>query len=152
MYWKVTLRSPFSSSGWTPLVPSVFLLRRDAVALPTFSWPPLDLLQQVPVLLVLGAPEQNAALQWGSCKGRVGQDNHLPWPAVMCLFMWPSTQLAFWAASTHIAGSCFSSTNTPKILYLAWLNCTGSQGLSGWYPFPPTCQLHHTACCHLQTC
>ena len=46
-----------------------------------FCGPPLDPLQQVHVLLMLGAPELNAILQVGSHKSRVEGENHLPQPA-----------------------------------------------------------------------
>ena len=44
--------------------------------------PPLDLLQQFLILLVLGALGLNALLQMGPHKGRVDADNPLPHPAV----------------------------------------------------------------------
>ncbi|KAK4808881.1 hypothetical protein QYF61_007996 [Mycteria americana] len=43
--------------------------------------PPLDLLQQVHVLLMLGAPQVDAVLQVGSHKSGVKGQNHLPRPA-----------------------------------------------------------------------
>ncbi|KAK4822675.1 hypothetical protein QYF61_019042 [Mycteria americana] len=43
--------------------------------------PPLDSLQQVHVLLMLGTPEPNAVLQVGSHESRVEGENHLPRPA-----------------------------------------------------------------------
>ncbi|KAK4831140.1 hypothetical protein QYF61_015443 [Mycteria americana] len=43
--------------------------------------PPLDLLQQVHVLLMLGVPELKAVLQVGSHKSEVERENHLPRPA-----------------------------------------------------------------------
>ncbi|KAK4830572.1 hypothetical protein QYF61_011750 [Mycteria americana] len=43
--------------------------------------PPLDSLQQVHVLLMLGAPELNAVLQVGSHESRVQGENHFPQPA-----------------------------------------------------------------------
>ncbi|KAK4832392.1 hypothetical protein QYF61_022247 [Mycteria americana] len=46
-----------------------------------FCGPPLDPLQQVRVLLMLGAPELNAVLQAGSHESGVEGQNHLPQPA-----------------------------------------------------------------------
>ncbi|KAK4818782.1 hypothetical protein QYF61_019128, partial [Mycteria americana] len=45
-----------------------------------FCGPSLDSLQQVHVLLMLGAPEQDAVLQVGSHESRVEGENHLPRP------------------------------------------------------------------------
>ncbi|KAK4821151.1 hypothetical protein QYF61_014246 [Mycteria americana] len=46
-----------------------------------FHGPPLDLLQQLRVLLVPRAPELDAVLQVGSHQGRAERQNHLPRPA-----------------------------------------------------------------------
>ncbi|KAK4815122.1 hypothetical protein QYF61_017397 [Mycteria americana] len=46
-----------------------------------FRGPPLDLLQQLHVLLVLRAPELGAVLQVGSHQNRAESQNHLPRPA-----------------------------------------------------------------------
>jgi len=43
--------------------------------------PPVDPLQQVHVLLVLGAPERDTGLQVGSHQSRAEGQNHLPRPA-----------------------------------------------------------------------
>ena len=40
--------------------------------------PPLDVLQQLCTLPILGASGQDAVLQIGPCKGRADGDNHLP--------------------------------------------------------------------------
>ena len=63
------LKSPSSQSVfiWELLQPSDH-----------FCGPPLDLLQQLDVLLVLRAPELDAVLQMGSHKRRVEEKNHLP--------------------------------------------------------------------------
>ena len=46
-----------------------------------FHYSLLDLLQQLSVSLVLGAPELDAVLQVGSHESRVEGQNHLPRPA-----------------------------------------------------------------------
>lgn len=43
--------------------------------------PPLDLLQQVHVLIMLGVPELDAVLHVGSHESRVGEENYLSGPA-----------------------------------------------------------------------
>ncbi|KAK4810127.1 LOW QUALITY PROTEIN: hypothetical protein QYF61_009522, partial [Mycteria americana] len=55
--------------------------RRGAPALASFSWPPLDPLQQLHALLVLRAPELDAVLQVRSHQSRVEWQNPLPRPA-----------------------------------------------------------------------
>ncbi|KAK4816696.1 LOW QUALITY PROTEIN: hypothetical protein QYF61_020580 [Mycteria americana] len=63
-YWKAAMRSPRSLVFFRLNNPnSLSLSSRGAPALGSFSWPPLDPLQQLPVLLVLRAPELDAVLQ-----------------------------------------------------------------------------------------
>ncbi|KAK4813652.1 hypothetical protein QYF61_014951 [Mycteria americana] len=77
--------------------------------------PPLDSLQQVQVLLMLGAPELDAVLQVGSPKSGVEGENHLPRLLVTLLLMRPRRRLAFWAASTRCQVMLsFTSANTPE--------------------------------------
>jgi len=98
--------------------------------------PPLDPLQQVHVLLVLGAPDLDAGLQVGSHQGGVEWQNHLPCPAAKLLLVQPRILLAFWAASTRWwCMSSFSSTSTPH---------PSRQGCSQ--------SLHPPACIHTRSC
>lgn len=48
--------------------------------------PPLDLLQQLYMLFVLGAPGLDAVLQVGPHEGRREEDNYVPHPAGQALF------------------------------------------------------------------
>ena len=59
--------------------------------------PPVDLLQQFHVLLVLGAPDLDAVHQAGSHEGRITSLDLL----VTILLMQHRIQLVFWAASAH---------------------------------------------------
>ncbi|KAK4822069.1 hypothetical protein QYF61_009330 [Mycteria americana] len=104
--------------------------RRGAPALASFSWPPLDPLQQLHVLLVLRAPELDAALQGGLT--RAEQRGRTPSLALLATLrvMQPRTRLAFWAASTHCRlMSSFSSTGTPKSFSAGLLSIPSSPSL-----------------------
>jgi len=81
-----------------------------------FCGPPLDPLQQVHVLLVLGAPELDTGFEVGSHQSRAEGRNHLPRPAGHSAFdAAQDTMLDFSAVSTHCRlTSRFSSTSTPK--------------------------------------
>jgi len=64
----------------------------------------LDLIQELYIFLVLGAPSLGAVLQVGPHKGRAEGENHLPHPAGHPSFgaAWDTAGLlAFWAASEH---------------------------------------------------
>mgnify|MGYP001857004296 CR=1 FL=1 len=75
---------------------------------------PLDSLQQVHVLFVLGSPELDAVIQVGSHESRVMGQNHLPQPAGHLLTQ-PRIQLALWPASAHCwLMSSLSPTDTSK--------------------------------------
>jgi len=54
---------------------------RGAPALCAYLWPPLDLLQQLHIFLVLGAPGLDPVLQLGPHNVRAERDKHLPLPA-----------------------------------------------------------------------
>ncbi|KAK4827794.1 hypothetical protein QYF61_021747 [Mycteria americana] len=75
------LNLPSFSLKPLPLVLSLRALERYSSPLIIFMAPPLDSLQQVHVLLMLGAPELNAVLQVGSHKSRVEGENPPPRPA-----------------------------------------------------------------------
>jgi len=66
------------SPDWTPPSPSSCLHSRGAPALCASSWPSLDPLQQIHILLVLRVPSLDAVLQMGPYQGRAEEDNTLP--------------------------------------------------------------------------
>ena len=77
--------------------------------------PPLDLLQQLHVLLVLRDPELDSVFHKGYHKNRVEGRITSPVLLVTLLLMQPRTQLALWAASTHFQLILnLLSTDTPK--------------------------------------
>ncbi|KFW76341.1 Pappalysin-2, partial [Manacus vitellinus] len=67
--------------GALPHSPLHRLHSRGVPALSSSLWPPLDLLQQVQVFLILAAPELDAALQVGSHETGVEGKNPIPCPA-----------------------------------------------------------------------
>ncbi|PKU47477.1 hypothetical protein llap_2217 [Limosa lapponica baueri] len=75
-YWKAAIRSP-----WCLLFSQPVFIGEVLQASGHLRGPPLDLLQQVHVLLMLGAPELDAVLQLGTYKSGVEGENHLPQPA-----------------------------------------------------------------------
>ena len=85
---------------------------REMLQVPSYlCGPPLDPLQQLPVFLVLGAPDLDAVLQMGPHKGRVERDNHLLALLATPLLMELRIPLAFQAASTHCLVVFSFSTN-----------------------------------------
>ena len=87
--------------------------------------PPLDLLQWVPVLLVLGASELNAVLQITSHQRRVKGDNNLPQLAGHAVFEVAQDMAGFLGCKhislAHAEGFClfvFLVNQQPRILPL----------------------------------
>jgi len=90
---------------------------------PDYCGSPLDLLQQLLVLFVLGAQNWTQYCRWGPTRaeqrGRITSLNLL----VVILLMQPRVQLAFWAASTHCQLTLsLSSTGTPKSFFSEMLS------------------------------
>ena len=77
--------------------------------------PPLDPLQKLYIIPVLGAPGLDTVFQMGPHKGRVEGDSLLPLPAATPLLTQPKIPLAFWAARALCwLMSSFSPTRTPR--------------------------------------
>lgn len=98
--------------------------------------PPQDLLQQLHILLTLGAPGLDAVLQMGPHELTIEGNNPLPLSLLAIpLMMQPRIPLAFWAASTHWwLVLSFSSTRTPKAFSAAsiyvWVYFSSVQNLA----------------------
>ncbi|KAK4823325.1 LOW QUALITY PROTEIN: hypothetical protein QYF61_000927 [Mycteria americana] len=81
-YWKAAIRSPRSLLFSRLNNPNSLSLSLEVLQpLDHFCGPPLDLLQQLHVLLVLRAPELDTVLQVRSHQSRAEAQNHLPRPA-----------------------------------------------------------------------
>ncbi|KAK4823457.1 hypothetical protein QYF61_002293 [Mycteria americana] len=91
--------------------------------------PPLDSLQQVDVLLMLGAPELNAVLQAGSRKSRIEGQNHLPQPAGHASFDAAQDTVGFLGCKRTLPGHVELLINQhPEVLLLrATLNPFSAQ-------------------------
>ena len=63
-------------------------------------------LQQLHVLLLLGAPELDAGLQVGSHQSRVEEQNHLPQPAGHAAFDAAQDTVGLVGCKCNIARSC----------------------------------------------
>ncbi|KAK4829642.1 hypothetical protein QYF61_005935 [Mycteria americana] len=115
-YWKAAIRSPQSlRQAEQPQLSQPFSIGEVFQPSDHLHGPPLDSLQQLHVLLVLRAPELDAALQGGLT--RAEQRGRIPSLALLATLLWmqPRIRLAFWAASAHCQVMLsFSSTNTPK--------------------------------------
>jgi len=72
--------------GWRWTALSACLRKRGAPVLWLSSWSPLDTLQQLHVLLVLGAPELNSVLHVRSFESGVEGKHHLPQTSAQCCF------------------------------------------------------------------
>ena len=105
---------------------------------------PLDLLQELCVLPVLGAPGLDTVLQMGPLKGRAEGDNPLLLPDAIPLLIQPRTQLAFQAASAHCwLLSSFSSIRTLRF-FSAGLLSRASLSLYTYLGLPCSkCKLIH---------
>ena len=111
------VRSPlcllFCSPGCGAAAPSACLCRGGAAALGSSLWPFLDPLQQLPVFLVLGAPDVDALLQMGLQEGRAERDGQLPMPACCgfaifsCRFSTSEHRAEQWELSSGCSGSVF---------------------------------------------
>ena len=122
MYWKATMRSPCSL---------LFSKINKTSSLPVFIWevlqssdhlcaPPLDLVQQLHIFPVLGAPGLDAVLHVGPHKGRVEGDNHLPQPAG---FQAVSILIQLAEPPSHSPQACFQCTTLYIHMWLTQPKC-----------------------------
>lgn len=91
-----------------------------------------DLLQQLHISLVLGAPELGAVLRVRSHVSSLEGANCCPRLPAMLLLMQPRTQLDFWAASARCQlMSNFSSTSIPRSFSLGLFSIHSSAACAG---------------------
>jgi len=111
---KVSLHPPLLEAE-QPQLSQPFLTGDVLQPLDHFCGPPLDLLQQLHVLLVLRAPELDTRLQVGSHQSRVEGQNHLPQPACQAAFDAAQDTVGLLAASADCwLMSSFTPISTPK--------------------------------------